>query len=82
VGLKSTEEYVRLQTFSQAGLQQLQLDMHSMRPRLMKLVGPPANEAVAAHVDDVVTAGVERCLEPVLLEPAALARLLAAAGEQ
>ncbi len=36
VGLKSLVESVRLQTLSRAGLQQLQLDEHYLRPLLRR----------------------------------------------
>ena len=36
VGLKSFVESVRLQTLSRAGLQQLQLDVHYLRPLLRR----------------------------------------------
>ncbi len=36
VGLKSLVESVRLQTLSRAGLQQLQLDVHYLRPLLRR----------------------------------------------
>ena len=41
VGLKSLVESVRLQTLSRAGLQQLQLDVHYLRPLLRRLANPP-----------------------------------------
>lgn len=82
MGLKSLVECVRLQTFGRAGLHQLQLDVAHLRPRLLRLVGPPANEPVAALADDVVAAALERCNEPTLLELAALGALLAAADAQ
>ena len=40
VGLKSLVESVRLQTLSRAGLQQLQLDVHYLRPLLRRSANP------------------------------------------
>ncbi|KAF8059217.1 VPS51 [Scenedesmus sp. PABB004] len=64
VGLKALVEFVRLQTLACAGLQQLQVDAHYLRPRLLALLDRPDAEAVAALLDDVVAAAAERCTEP------------------
>lgn len=67
------------------GLQQLQLDMFYLRPRLLRLVGASSGapaEALAQLADEVVAAAAERCTEPVLLEPGTLERLLAAAARE
>lgn len=65
-----------------AGLQQLQLDVAYLTPRLLAQLGPREAEALAALADEVVAAGAGRCLEPALLEPALLAKALAAASRE
>lgn len=55
-----------------AGLQQLQLDVYYLRPKLLQLVGGADAESVAQILDDVVAAAAERCTDPVLLEAAVL----------
>lgn len=39
IGLKSLVECIRLQTLGRAGLQQLQLDCHYLRPLLRRYTG-------------------------------------------
>lgn len=64
-----------------AGVQQLQLDVCYMRPKLLQLVGGADAEPVAQLLDDVVGAAGERCVaEPALLDAAALEQALAAAN--
>jgi hypothetical protein len=48
VGVKSLVECVRLQTVSRAGLQQLQLDVHFLRPQLRRF------SSAAASVDSLL----------------------------
>ncbi|GAX77837.1 hypothetical protein CEUSTIGMA_g5279.t1 [Chlamydomonas eustigma] len=78
IGLKSLVECVRLATLGRAGLQQLQLDCHSLKPPLRRLTGGSGATAqmVESLLDEVVAAGVERCIEPSLLEPPVLDRIL------
>lgn len=45
VGLKSLVECIRLQTLGRAGLQQLQLDMHYIRPQLRRYTGTGTSSA-------------------------------------
>jgi hypothetical protein len=59
-----------------AGLQQLQLDVAFLRPRLLQVVGGGDAEPVAQLLEDVVGAGVERSTDPTLLDAAALGALL------
>lgn len=78
-GLKSWVECIRLQTLGRAGLQQLQLDIHYLRPLLRKYVGPPGGSSsnlVDLLLDEVVSAGVERSTDPSLLEAGVLDRIL------
>lgn len=60
-----------------AGLQQLQLDVCYLRPKLLQLVGGPDAEPVAQVLDEVVAAAAERSTDPTLLEPAAVDNALA-----
>mmetsp|Transcript_2658 Transcript_2658/g.5884 ORF Transcript_2658/g.5884 Transcript_2658/m.5884 type:complete len:253 (-) Transcript_2658:160-918(-) len=76
VGLKSLVECVRLQTLGRAGLQQLQLDCHYLRPTLRRYTGVTAAQVVDSLLDEVVNAGVERSVDPSLLEPPVLDRIL------
>mmetsp|Transcript_22138 Transcript_22138/g.37821 ORF Transcript_22138/g.37821 Transcript_22138/m.37821 type:complete len:244 (-) Transcript_22138:217-948(-) len=76
VGLKSLVECIRLQTLGRAGLQQLQLDCHYLRPLLRRFTGGRSQQVVDSLLDEVVSAGVERALDPTLLEPAVLDRIL------
>lgn len=139
IGLKSLVECVRLVALGRAGLQQLQLDCHYLRPPLRRLTGgtgntaqvergdkwegsyggkchgrifshsalhlpspmphqaktnlvgkrpavtPPAPlspplQVIDSLLDEVVSAGVERCLEPALLENNVLDRILSASS--
>ncbi|KAL6763334.1 hypothetical protein V8C86DRAFT_2499142 [Haematococcus lacustris] len=77
IGLKSLVECIRLQTLSRAGLQQLQLDCHYLRPLLRRCTAGRAQQVVDSLLDEVVSAGVERAIDPTLLEPAVLDRCLA-----
>lgn len=60
-----------------AGLQQLQMDMYYMRPKLLRLLGGTDAEAVAQLLDEVVAAGAERSVDPSMLEVATLEKALA-----
>uniref|UniRef100_A0A383VMJ6 Vacuolar protein sorting-associated protein 51 homolog n=1 Tax=Tetradesmus obliquus TaxID=3088 RepID=A0A383VMJ6_TETOB len=82
VGLKSLVEFIRLQTLGKAGLQQLQLDMYYMRPRLLRLLGGPDAEAVGQLLDEVVAAAAERSTDPTMLETATLEKALLALSRQ
>lgn len=76
VGLKSLVECIRLQTLGRAGLQQLQLDCHYLRPLLRRFTGGPSSAVVEQLLGEVVSAGVERSSDPQLLEPAVMDRIL------
>ncbi len=76
VGLKSLVECIRLQTLGRAGLQQLQLDVHHLRPRLRRFVAGSTAAVVDSLADEVVAAGAERSTDPTLLETAVLDRIL------
>ncbi|KAL6184876.1 hypothetical protein ACLB2K_046275 [Fragaria x ananassa] len=62
LGLKSFQEYVRLQTFSRSGFQQVQLDIQFMRTPLKEMAEDEA--AIDFLLDEVVVATAERCLDP------------------
>lgn len=76
VGLKSLVESVRLQTLSRAGLQQLQLDVHYLRPLLRRFA--QGNEANVVHqlLDEVLSTALERAIEPQLLEGMVLDKIM------
>ncbi|KAK9813244.1 hypothetical protein WJX72_011382 [[Myrmecia] bisecta] len=82
VGLKSLVEGVRLQTLSRAGLQQLQLDVHYLRPLLRRFAQGSEGTIIYHLLDEVLTAAVERSLEPSLLEAPVLDRIMASASQQ
>lgn len=75
--LKSLLELIRLVTLGRYGLQQLQLDMYYLRPRLLRRLRGDDADTVAALLDDVVAAAAARSVDPVLLETATLDRALA-----
>lgn len=74
--LKSFQEYVRLETFSRSGFQQIQLDTQYLRDPLRDTVDDEA--VVHFLLDEVCSAAAERCLDPVPLEPAILDKLIQA----
>ncbi|DBB17629.1 TPA: hypothetical protein ACH3X3_002673 [Trebouxia sp. C0006] len=76
VGLKSLVESVRLQTLSRAGLQQLQLDVHYLRPLLRRFA--QGNEANVVHqlLDEVLSTALERAIQPQLLEGMVLDKIM------
>ncbi|XP_004300453.1 PREDICTED: vacuolar protein sorting-associated protein 51 homolog isoform X2 [Fragaria vesca subsp. vesca] len=76
LGLKSLQEFVRLQTFSRSGFQQVQLDIQFMRTPLKEMAEDEA--AIDFLLDEVVVATAERCLDPTPLEPPILDRLIQA----
>ena len=68
--LKTLVEEVRLGTFSRAGLQQLQADCAMLRWVLSPSVDDEGS--VQALLDEALISCQERCLDPVLLEHAAV----------
>ncbi|GLC45938.1 hypothetical protein PLESTF_000714400 [Pleodorina starrii] len=88
VALKSLLESIRLETLGRAGLQQLQLDVASLRPQLRRCLlrgggGKGDGAAVVEQLlEDVVLSATERCVEPQLLEPAVVERILASASSE
>ncbi|GIL63103.1 hypothetical protein Vafri_17228 [Volvox africanus] len=88
VALKSLLESIRLETLGRAGLQQLQLDVASLRPHLRRFLlrgggGKGDGAAVVEQLlEDVVLSATERCVEPQLLEAAVVERILASASSE
>ncbi|GLI70392.1 hypothetical protein VaNZ11_015174 [Volvox africanus] len=88
VALKSLLESIRLETLGRAGLQQLQLDVASLRPQLRRFLlrgggGKGDGAAVVEQLlEDVVLSATERCVEPQLLEAAVVERILASASSE
>ncbi|KAF8394661.1 hypothetical protein HHK36_020877 [Tetracentron sinense] len=74
--LKSLQEFVRLHTFNRSGFQQIQLDIQFLRAPLKEIVEDEAS--VDFLLDEVIVAAVERCLDPIPLEPAILDKLIQA----
>ncbi|TKY61719.1 Vacuolar protein sorting-associated protein 51-like [Spatholobus suberectus] len=74
--LKSLQEFVRLQTFNRSGFQQIQLDIQFLRTPLKEIVEDEA--AMDFLLDEVIVAAVERCLDPIPLEPPILDKLIQA----
>ncbi|KAK9101730.1 hypothetical protein Sjap_018984 [Stephania japonica] len=74
--LKSLQEFVRLQTFSRSGFQQIQLDIQFLKTPLKEIV---EDEGVIDFLlDEVIVASAERCLDPIPLEAAILDKLIQA----
>ncbi|EIE21455.1 hypothetical protein COCSUDRAFT_66895 [Coccomyxa subellipsoidea C-169] len=82
IGIKSFVESVRLQTLNRQGLQQLQVDVHFLRPQLRRYAQGPEGAVVSHLLDEVVAAAVERSLEPILLDGHILDRLASATPAQ
>nr|KYP47571.1 Protein fat-free isogeny [Cajanus cajan] len=72
--LKSLQEFVRLHTLNRSGFQQIQLDIQFLRNPLKEIA---EDEAVTDFLlDEVIVAAVERCLDPIPLEPPILDKLI------
>ncbi|XP_062083592.1 vacuolar protein sorting-associated protein 51 homolog [Humulus lupulus] len=76
LGLKSLQEFVRLQTFNRSGFQQIQLDIQFLRNPSKEIVEDEA--AIDFLLDEVIVAASERCLDPIPLEPPILDKLIQA----
>ncbi|KAF3967252.1 hypothetical protein CMV_008720 [Castanea mollissima] len=70
------QEFVRLQTFNWSGFQQIQLDIQFLRTPLKETVEDEA--AVDFLLDEVIVGALERCLDPIPLEPPILDKLIQA----
>lgn len=70
----------RQQAIGRAGLQQLQLDVHYLRPQVQRYAaGSVEGPTVMQLFDELMAAGAERCPQPLLLDPTVLDRILATA---
>ncbi|XP_055935425.1 vacuolar protein sorting-associated protein 51 homolog isoform X2 [Argiope bruennichi] len=67
ISLKTFLECVRLRTFSKYGLQQVQVDIHYLQLYLWHFVAD--ENLVHVLLDEIMSSAVNRCLEPVLMEP-------------
>ncbi|KAI5067947.1 hypothetical protein GOP47_0016292 [Adiantum capillus-veneris] len=74
--LKSFQEYVRLETFSRSGFQQIQVDTQYLREALREVVDDEA--IVHFLLDEVCSAAAERCLDAIPFELAILDKLVQA----
>eukprot|EP00891_Asterochloris_glomerata_P001742 jgi/Astpho2/1742/Aster-04163 len=79
VGLKSLVECIRLQTLGRQGLQQLQLDAQYLRHLLKRYAQGQEAGPIHQLLEDVLTAAVERSLEPQLLEGSLVERIISQA---
>ena len=70
-----------METLGRAGLQQLQLDVLYLRPLVTGFVRGKESESIAALLEEVVAAAVERSLDPTLLEPAVVDKILLTENE-
>ena len=80
-GLKSLIECIRMETLGRAGLQQLQLDVLYLRSLVTGFVRGRESETIAALLEEVIAAAVERSLDPTLLEPTVVDKILMACNE-
>jgi len=81
-GLKSWIECIRMETLGRAGLQQMQLDVLYLRPLVTGFVRGKENEAINSLIEEVVTAAVDRSIDPTLLEQAVVDKILAENPDQ
>ncbi|CAN1308345.1 Vacuolar protein sorting-associated protein 51 homolog [Linum perenne] len=76
LGLKSLQEFVRLQTLNRSGFQQIQLDIQFLRNPLKDLAEDEA--AIDFLLDEVIVGASDRCLDPTPLELPILDKLIQA----
>eukprot|EP00884_Botryococcus_braunii_P014906 jgi/Botrbrau1/23416/Bobra.0051s0059.1 len=79
IGLKSWVEGIRLQTLGRAGLQQIQVDCHFLQPHLRRFASGSDAATLQLLIEEVMTAAMDRALEPTLLDTPLLDRLVATA---
>ncbi|XP_065826361.1 vacuolar protein sorting-associated protein 51 homolog [Oscarella lobularis] len=65
--LKTLMECVRIKTFGKFGLQQIQVDSHYLQLYLWRFVSD--ENIVLFLLDEVMNSAVNRCIEPLLMEP-------------
>lgn len=76
-GLKSWIECIRMETLGRAGLQQLQLDILFLRPLVTGFVRGKESHSIMALMEEVISAAMERSVDPSLLESAVVDKILA-----
>ncbi|KDD77095.1 hypothetical protein H632_c20p0, partial [Helicosporidium sp. ATCC 50920] len=70
-------EALREQSLGRCAFQQIQLDVHFLRPHVLAAVEGAAEEGVALQLlEEVMAAAMERCTEPLLLETSVLDKIL------
>lgn len=80
--LPALSDALREQTLGRCAFQQIQLDVHYLRPHVSAAVEGAADEAaVVQMLEEVMAAAMERCTEPLLLETVVMDRILAARRE-
>ncbi|XP_065883248.1 vacuolar protein sorting-associated protein 51 homolog isoform X1 [Dysidea avara] len=67
ITLKALLECVRMRTFGKFGLQQMQVDVHYLQTYLWRFVSD--ERVVRMLLDEVVSSTIQRCVDPVLMEP-------------
>lgn len=70
ISLKTLLECVRLKTFSKYGLQQVQVDTHYLQLYLWRFLHD--ENLINFLLDDILGSTVQRCLDPVLMEPSVI----------
>ncbi|XP_065212386.1 vacuolar protein sorting-associated protein 51 homolog [Planococcus citri] len=70
ISLKTLLECVRLKTFSRYGLQQVQVDTHYLQLYLWRFLHD--ENLINFLLDDILGSAVQRCLDPVLMEPSVI----------
>ncbi|XP_065175559.1 vacuolar protein sorting-associated protein 51 homolog [Sycon ciliatum] len=70
IALKTFLECVRLRTFGKYGLQQVQVDTHYLQIYLWRFVSD--ENLVKVLVDEIVSSTVQRCTDPVVMEPSVI----------
>ncbi|KAI3430892.1 hypothetical protein D9Q98_009301 [Chlorella vulgaris] len=81
LALRALVDGLRPQTLGRGGFQQIQLDVHYMRPELQRLVAGSADgPAVMQLLDELMAVAAERCTEAMLLEASVMDRILVGAG--
>jgi len=70
IGLKAFLESVRLRTFGKYGLQQVQVDVCYLKEYLWRFV--EEERLLNFLLEEVITSTIDRCIEPVLMEPSVI----------
>merc|ERR1712151_1327608 len=70
IACKALYEYVREETFGKFGLQQMQIDADLFADLARDFVDAEEASTLGSILGEVVTSATQRCVEPVLMEPA------------